>query len=91
MNKIINFNGSFKLEIIERNKLASKAMYGLICKCRKLGIPTDLQIELFHRMIVLIMQNGCEVLGPENYRETEILHLFKTHFRDTWKNIWGIG
>ncbi len=58
----INFNGS-------RN------MYGLIGKCRKQSLPIDLQLELFDRMIVPIMLYGCEVWGPENYIETEKLHL----------------
>ncbi len=58
---IINFNGSFKLAITERKKQASRAMYALIGKCRKLGLRIDLQLELFDRMIVPIMLYGCEV------------------------------
>ncbi len=51
------------------------AMYVLIGKYRKLGLPIDLQLELFDRMIVQIMLYGCEVWGPETYIETEKLHL----------------
>ncbi len=68
---IINFNGSFKLVITELKIQASRAMYALIGKCRKLGLPIDLQLELFDRMIVPIMLYGWEVWGPENYTETE--------------------
>ncbi len=50
-------------------------MYALIVKCRKLGLPIDLQLALFDRMIVPIMLYGSEVWGPENYIETEKLHL----------------
>ncbi len=50
-------------------------MYAIIGKCRKLGLPIDLQRELFDRMIVPIMLYGCEVWGPENYIETETLNL----------------
>ncbi len=50
-------------------------MYALIDKCRKLDIPIDLQLELFHRMIVSFMLYGCEVWGPKKYIETEKLHL----------------
>ncbi len=49
---IINFNGSFKLAITELKNKASRAMYELIGKCRKLGLSIDLQLELFDRMIV---------------------------------------
>ncbi len=86
---IINFNGFFKLAITELKSQASRVMYAFIDdKCRKLDLPIDLQLELFDRMIVLIMLYGCEVWGPENYIETEKLHLkfFETHFRGTWKN-----
>ncbi len=49
-------------------------MYALIGKCRKLGLPIDLQLELSDRMIVPIMLYGCEVWRPENYIETKKLH-----------------
>ncbi len=39
------------------------------------GLAIGLQLELFDRIIVPIMLYGCEVLGPENYIETEKLHL----------------
>ncbi len=41
---IINFNGFFKQAITELKCQASRAMYALIDKCRKLGRPFDLQI-----------------------------------------------
>ena len=72
---IINFNGSFKQAITELKNQASRAMYALIGKCRKLGLPIDLQLELFDRLIVPIMLYGCEVWGSENYIVTEKLHL----------------
>ncbi len=72
---IINFNGSFKLAITELKHQASRAMYARIGKCRKLGLPIDLQLELFDRMIVPIMLYGCDVWGAENYIESEKLYL----------------
>ncbi len=75
LGRIINFNGSFKLAITELKKQSSRAMYAVIGKCRKLGLPIDLQLELLYRIIVPIMLYGCEVWEPENYIETEKLHL----------------
>ncbi len=92
---IINFNGSFKLAITELKNQASRVMYALIGKCRKLGLPIDLQLELFDRNIVPIMLYDCEVWGPENYIETEKLHLnfFKhilgVHGRTTNNMVYG--
>ncbi len=59
-------------------------MYALIGKCRNLGLPIDLQFELFDRMIVPIILYGCEVWGPEHYIETEKLHL------KSFKHILGV-
>ncbi len=72
---IINCNGSFKLAITELKYKAFRAMYALIGKCRTLGLPIDLQLELFDNIIVPIILYGCEVWGPQNYIETEKLHL----------------
>ncbi len=55
---IVNFNGSFKLAITGLNKQTSRVMYALIGKCRKLGLPIDLQIELFDRILVPIILYG---------------------------------
>ena len=43
---------------------ASRAMFGLLKKCRKLMLPLDIQTELFDRLIVPILLYGCEVWCP---------------------------
>ena len=43
---------------------ASRAMFGLLKKCRKLMLPLDIQIELFDRLMVPILLYGCEVWCP---------------------------
>ncbi len=91
----INLNGSFKLAITELKYQASRAMYALISKCRKLGLPIDLQLELFDRVIVPIMLYGCKVWGPENYIETEkiyfkfLKHILRVHGRTTNNMVYG--
>ncbi len=87
-----------KVAITQLKNQASRVMYALIGKCRKLGLSTDLLLELYDRMIVPIMLYGCEVWGPENYTETEKLHLkfckhlLGIHGRTTNnKGIWRIG
>ncbi len=90
---IITFNGSFKLAITELKK--TRTMYALIGKCRNLGLPIDLQLELFDRNIVPIMLYDCEVWGPENYIETEKLnlnffkHILGVHGRTTNNMVYG--
>ena len=43
---------------------ASRAMFGLLKKCRKLMLPLDIQVELFDKLIVPILFHGCEVWCP---------------------------
>ncbi len=89
---IINFNVSSNYWA-EKN--ASRAMYELIGKSRKLILQIDLQNELFDTMIVPIMLYGCKVWGPENYTETQTLHLtflkhiLRVHGRTTNNMVYG--
>ena len=72
---ILNYNGSFKLAIQELKSQASRAMYSLIGKCRRLDLPIDLQLHLFDATVLPIMLYGCEIWGSENYVELDRLHL----------------
>ena len=48
-------NGSFKLAITSLCTQASRAMYSLIGKSRRLDLPIDLQLELFDNLVLPIM------------------------------------
>ena len=45
---------------------ASKAMYSLIQKDRRLKLPTDIMLTLFDSCVAPILLYGCEVWGYEN-------------------------
>ena len=45
---------------------ASKAMYSLIQKGRRLKLPTDIMLKLFDSCVAPILLYGCEVWGYEN-------------------------
>ena len=55
-----NYNNKFNVAQKTLYDKASRAMFGLLKKCRKL----DTQIELFDRLIVPILLYGCEVWCP---------------------------
>ena len=42
---------------------ASRAMFGLIAKCRRLKLPIDIQMKLFDNVVKPIMLYVCEVWG----------------------------
>ena len=59
-----NYNNKFNVTQKKLYDKASRAMFALVKKCRKLMLPLDLQLELFDRMIVPILLYGCEVWCP---------------------------
>ena len=48
---IANYNGSFKLAQKDLYDKASRAMFGLLAKCRKLKLPIDISIKLFNSVV----------------------------------------
>ena len=60
----LNYNNKFNVTQKKLYDKASRAMFALVKKCRKLMLPLDLQLELFDRMIVPILLYGCEVWCP---------------------------
>ena len=62
-------------------------MYSLIEKCRKHDLPADLQLELFHAMVMPIMTYACEIWGCNVARELKQLHMkFLKHVLYVHKN-----
>ena len=59
----LNFSYNNKFGIAQKHLYdkASKAMFSLLRKCRKLMLPSDIQFQLFDSMIVPILLYGCEV------------------------------
>ena len=51
---LFNFNGKFTLCKKALKEQATKAMFALLNKCRKLNLSIDLQIELFDRTVLPI-------------------------------------
>ena len=69
-----NWNGSFvKAKKLLHDK-ASKAMYSLIQKGRRLNLPTDIMLKLFESCVEPILLYGCEVWGYENVDILEKVH-----------------
>ena len=72
---ILNYNGSFKLALDSLRSQASRAMYFLISKARRLGLSINTQIHLFDTMVKPIMLYGCEIWGYSDVSPLEKLHL----------------
>ena len=59
----LNYNGRFNLTQKHLYDKASRAMFGLVAKCRKLQLPIDISIKLFDSVIKPILIYGCEIWG----------------------------
>ena len=63
-DRCFNYNNKFNVAQKSLYDKASRAMFGLLKKCRKLMLPLDFQIALFDGLIVPILLYGCEVRCP---------------------------
>jgi hypothetical protein len=69
------YNGSFvkcRKHIVEQ---ATRAMWCLLRKCRKLALPPSVQLTLFDQTVVPVLLYGVEVWGFENMHTIEQLQL----------------
>ena len=80
-----NWNGSFVKAKKNLHDKASKAMYSLIQKGRRLKLPTDIMLKLFDSCVAPVLLYGCEVWGYEN---TDIIEKVHTKF---CKFIFGVS
>ena len=57
------------------SKKATKAMYGLLQKCRKHKLSIECQLDTFDKTILPILLYGSEIWGFENIDIIERIHL----------------
>ena len=50
-------------------------MYALLQKIRLLHLPSDIQIDLFQKLVIPVLLYGCELYGYENIEIIERLQL----------------
>ena len=69
------YNGNLAPGIVKIRDQASRAMYALIAKSRKLGLSIDVQLYLFDTLVIPVALYGSEVWGFKNVDIVEQLHL----------------
>ena len=72
---ILNYNGSFNLAIDNLRSQASRAMYSLISKSRRLNLPIDIQLDSYDKTVLPILLYRCEIWGYSNVPSIETFHL----------------
>ena len=63
---IFNYNNKFSVAQKDLYDRASRAMFALLKRCRKLCLPLDIQLDLFDKIVLPILSYGCEVWCPGN-------------------------
>ena len=68
-------SGSFLRTRKYLSEQATKAMYGILKKCRQNSLNIECQLELFDKIVLPILLYGSEVWGFENFDILERVHL----------------
>lgn len=68
-------NGSFVYNVKQQYDKATKAMFGILSKCKCHNLSHECQLDLFDKMLQPILLYGCEVWGFSNLSLIEKLHL----------------
>ena len=61
---MFNYNNKFSVAQKELFDRASRAMFALVRRCRKLSLPLDIQVDLFDKIVLPVLSYGCEVWFP---------------------------
>ena len=74
---VFNYNRNFRKAKRHLYDQATKAMYALISKSRRLNLSIDIQlhVHLFDSLVIPILLYGCEIWGYETNSLIEKLHL----------------
>ena len=95
----MSHNGYFsktKLNLVEQGR---KAMFSVLIKTRKLGLPIDIQLQMFDSMVSPILLYCSEVYGFENCSIVEyifiqfykiILHFKKSTSKTYYMVNWAV-
>ncbi len=75
LGSLFNYNGKFNKARKRACDQASKAMFAVISKARKLNLPVDIQLHLFDSVVQPILLYGSEVWGFEDCKNIERVHL----------------
>ena len=67
-------NGVNDKSLSHLRKQASKAMFSMLRRARKLNLDIDIQLKLFDSLVTPIVLYGCEVWGFKNVKILETLH-----------------
>ena len=71
-----NYNGTFTKAIDKQIKQATKAMYSLLTKSRRLCLPIDITCDLFDKTVLPVLTYSCETWGCGNLSPVETFYKF---------------
>ena len=69
-----NYNGTFSNAIEKQISQATKAMYSLITKARRLFLPLDIVCDLFDKTVLPVLIYSCEIWGCGNLYPIEVFY-----------------
>ena len=74
LGMLFNYNGTYCKAIDKQIQQATKAMYSLLTKARRLCLPMDITCDLFEKTVVPVLTYSCEIWGCGNITPIEIFY-----------------
>ena len=71
----LKFNGNFDLCKKENRDKGIRSMFALLSKGRSLGLPIDIKLELFDKIVMPVLLYGCEIWGFIDVKNIESVHI----------------
>ena len=84
---MFNYNNKFDKTKSKQINQANRAMFSLLSKVKKLDLPVDIVLELFHQLVTPILLYGCEIWGVEECKKIDTFYMkFCKHLLKVNKN-----
>lgn len=74
LGMLFNYDGTFYKTAEKQIQQATRAMYSLLTKARRLSLPLDITCELFDQTVLPVLTYACEVWGCGNLNSIEVFY-----------------
>ena len=74
LGMICNYDGTYNKAIQKRIQQATKAMYSLLTKARRLCLPVDIVCDIFEKTVIPVLTYACEIWGSGDLTPVEIFY-----------------
>ena len=71
---LFNYNESFQKSIAKQVSQARKAKFSMLSKAKNVRLPTDIQCDLFEKLVLPVLLYGSEIWGCGDLKQADVFH-----------------